>query len=93
VSYPFVKATLGGLQYILAKPAVKKEPAIVKMLETIMEDSENSEDQKWQSAQGFRLYQLRLLEESIQQKVGALRIPSPRVWAAQFEGRWSNCGS
>ena len=42
MSHPFVKATLEGLQRLLAKPVVKNEPATVKMLEAIVEDSEKS---------------------------------------------------
>ena len=40
--HPFVKATLEGLQRMLAKPVVKKEPMTVEMLEAIVRDAEKS---------------------------------------------------
>jgi len=40
--HPFVKATLEGLQRMLAKPVVKKEPMTVEMLEAIVRDTEKS---------------------------------------------------
>ena len=42
LSHPFVKATLEGLQRLLAKPVVKKEPATVAMLESIVNSAERS---------------------------------------------------
>ena len=39
---PFVKATLEGLQRMLAKVVVKKEPMTVEMLEAIVRDAEKS---------------------------------------------------
>ena len=41
-AHPFVKATQEGLQRILAKPIVKKEPMTVEMLEAIVKDAERS---------------------------------------------------
>ena len=39
---PFVKATLEGMQRLLARPVVKKEPATVEMLEAIVDDADKS---------------------------------------------------
>ena len=39
---PFAKTTLEGTQHLLAKPAVKKEPAIVEMLEAVVDDAKKS---------------------------------------------------
>ena len=39
---PFVKATLEGLQRLLAKPTAKKEPVTVDMLEAIVKDADKS---------------------------------------------------
>ena len=40
--HPFVKATLEGLQRMLEKPVVKKEPMTVEILEAIVRDAEKS---------------------------------------------------
>ena len=40
--YPFVKATLEGLQWTLAKPVVKKEPITTEILEAIAQDTKSS---------------------------------------------------
>ena len=42
LSDPFVKATLEGLQRLLAKPVVTKEPITVETLEAIVQDFEGS---------------------------------------------------
>jgi len=42
-SYPFVKATLEGLQRELARPIVKKEPVSGEMLDMMVKDVENSD--------------------------------------------------
>jgi len=39
---PFVKATQEGMQRLLARPVVKKEPATVEMLEAIVNDADKS---------------------------------------------------
>ena len=39
---PFVKATLEGMQRILAKPTVKKEPVTAEMLEDMVKDANRS---------------------------------------------------
>ena len=39
---PFVKATLEGLQRLLTKPVVKKEPITVQTLEAIVQDADRS---------------------------------------------------
>ena len=39
---PFIKATLEGLQQMLAKPVVRKEPITVETLEIIAQDAERS---------------------------------------------------
>ena len=39
---PFVKATLEGLQQLLAKPTVKKEPVTVNMVEAIVKVADKS---------------------------------------------------
>ena len=36
---PFVKATLEGMQRILAKPTVKKDPVTLVMLEDMVKDA------------------------------------------------------
>ena len=41
---PFVKATLEGMQRLLARPVVKKEPATVEMLEAIVDDAGSLSD-------------------------------------------------
>ena len=42
IAYPFVRATLEGLQRTLAKLVVKKEPMTVEMLEAIVQDTDKS---------------------------------------------------
>ena len=39
---PFVKATLEGMQGLLTRPVVKKEPATVEMLETTVDNADKS---------------------------------------------------
>jgi len=41
-NHPLVKATLSGLQCILAKPVLKKEPMTVEMIEAIVLDAEKT---------------------------------------------------
>ena len=41
-TWPFVRATLEGLQRLLAKPTVKKEPVTVYMLQVIVKDANKS---------------------------------------------------
>ena len=41
-TWPFVRATLEGLQRLLAKPTVKKKLVTVYMLEVIVKDTDKS---------------------------------------------------
>lgn len=41
-SHPFVKATLEGLQHLLVKPVVKKEPITLEILGAMVDDADKS---------------------------------------------------
>ena len=43
VSEPFLRATLEGLQRMLAKPVTKKKPITVNMLEALLQDAQESD--------------------------------------------------